>query len=102
MGRTWHGGLLFQSEDYGEVAAMRFSLLAQPPPSKNSFPAVQPQLSLNGILHHEGLARGCPVATDNGFPLRSVNVWRFSLQYVDSASGDSVGSTYLSPQAFEP
>jgi hypothetical protein len=32
MGRTWHRGLLFQSEDYGQVAAMRFSLLAQPPP----------------------------------------------------------------------
>ncbi len=30
MGRTRHGGLLFQSEDYGQVAAMRFSLLAQP------------------------------------------------------------------------
>jgi hypothetical protein len=27
VGRTWHGGLLFQSEDYGQVAAMRFSLL---------------------------------------------------------------------------
>jgi hypothetical protein len=27
VGRTWHGGLLFQSKDYGQVAAMRFSLL---------------------------------------------------------------------------
>jgi hypothetical protein len=27
VGRTWHGGLLFQSEDYGQVAAMRFALL---------------------------------------------------------------------------
>ena len=25
MGRTWHGGLLFQSEDNAQVAAMRFS-----------------------------------------------------------------------------
>ena len=27
MGRTWHGGLLFQSEHYGQVDAMRFSLI---------------------------------------------------------------------------
>jgi hypothetical protein len=33
VGRTWHGGLLFESEDYRQVAAMRFSLLAQPPTS---------------------------------------------------------------------
>jgi hypothetical protein len=26
VGRTWHGGLLFQSEDCSQVAAMRFSL----------------------------------------------------------------------------
>jgi hypothetical protein len=26
VGRTRHGGLLFQCEDYGQVAAMRFSL----------------------------------------------------------------------------
>jgi len=28
VGRTWHGRLLFQSEDYGQVAAMRLSLLS--------------------------------------------------------------------------
>jgi len=27
VGRTWHGGLLFQSEHYGQVDAMRFSLI---------------------------------------------------------------------------
>jgi hypothetical protein len=27
VGRTWHGGLLFQSKDYSQVAARRFSLL---------------------------------------------------------------------------
>ena len=27
MGRTWHGGLLFQSEHYGQVDAMCFSLI---------------------------------------------------------------------------
>ena len=26
MGRTWYGGLLFQSEDYAQVAAMVFQL----------------------------------------------------------------------------
>ena len=26
MGRTWHGGLLFQSEDYDQIAPMRFSV----------------------------------------------------------------------------
>ena len=35
MGRTWHGGLLFQSEDYAQVAAMPLFAIGPAAPLPN-------------------------------------------------------------------